>query len=49
MRLFKGHLVSYVERNSLPMRKEFYLQCNRFGVKLCFARGVLWFKTLKHG
>ena len=49
MRLFKGHLAIYIERNSLPLRREFYIRVNRFGLKLCFARGVVWFKSLRVG
>ena len=48
MRLFNGHLALYIERNSRPFRKEFYAQVNRFGCKLCFARLVIWYKTLRY-
>jgi len=46
--MFNGHFVIYIERNALPLQKEFYVQINRYGCKVCFARLVLWYKTLKY-
>ena len=47
MRFFNGHLAIYIERNHLPFKKEFYIE-RKGGLKVCFARLVIWYKHLKY-
>lgn len=45
MRLFKGHLAIYYEKNARSFWKEFYISMNG-GLKVCIGRFVVWYKHL---